>query len=107
MLHRLKVPALLRKILTSTNPIESMFSAVRDCEGNTKRYSAAVPCPRDGMQTSSSTLRRGSGESKAMYKNIPEVMATIGQIQEEKYVLQKATQEDLKIDLLGATDNLN
>jgi hypothetical protein len=42
-----------------------------------------------------------------MYKNIPEVMATIGQIQEEKYVLQKATQEDLKIDLLGATDNLN
>jgi hypothetical protein len=39
-----------------------------------------VPCPRDGMQTPSSTLRRGSGESKAMYKNIPEVMATIEQI---------------------------
>ncbi len=37
-LHRLKVPALLRNTLYSTNPIESMFSTVRDCEGNIKRY---------------------------------------------------------------------
>jgi putative transposase len=37
-LHRLKVPALLRKTLHSTNPIESLFSTVRDCEGNIKRY---------------------------------------------------------------------
>lgn len=37
-LHRLKVPALLRKTLYSTNPIESMFSTVRDAEGNIKRY---------------------------------------------------------------------
>ncbi len=37
-LHRLKVPVLLRKTLHSTNPIESMFSMVRDCEGNLKRY---------------------------------------------------------------------
>ena len=44
-LHRLKVPALLRKTLHSTDPIESMFSTVRDCacllsrqEGNLKRY---------------------------------------------------------------------
>ncbi len=37
-LHRLKVSALLRKTLHSTNPIESMFSTVRDCEGNIKRY---------------------------------------------------------------------
>lgn len=37
-LHRLKVPALLRKTLYSTNPIESMFSTVRDGEGNVKRY---------------------------------------------------------------------
>jgi transposase-like protein len=36
-LHRLKVPALLRKTLTSTNPIESMFSIVRHCERNIKR----------------------------------------------------------------------
>ena len=37
-LHRLRVPGLLRKTLHSTNPIESMFSTVRDCEGNIKRY---------------------------------------------------------------------
>jgi transposase-like protein len=37
-LHRLKVPGLLRKTLHSTNPIESMFSTVRDCESNIKRY---------------------------------------------------------------------
>jgi len=36
--HRLKIPALLRQTLHSTNPIESMFSTVRDCEGNIKRY---------------------------------------------------------------------
>jgi transposase-like protein len=37
-LHKLKVPTLLRKTLYSTNPIESMFSMVRDCEGNIKRH---------------------------------------------------------------------
>lgn len=36
-LHRLKMPSLLRKTLMTTNPIESMFSMVRDCEGNIKR----------------------------------------------------------------------
>ena len=35
------------------------------------------------------------------YLGIAEVMATIEQIQEEKYVLQKATQEHLKIDASG------
>jgi hypothetical protein len=37
-LHGLKVPALLRKTLHCTNPIESMFSTVRGCEDNLKRY---------------------------------------------------------------------
>lgn len=36
-LHRLKVPARLRKTLMSTNPIESMFSLVRHSERNIKR----------------------------------------------------------------------
>jgi putative transposase len=36
-LHRLKVPVLLRKTLMTTNPIESMFSLVRQCEKNIKR----------------------------------------------------------------------
>lgn len=37
MLHRLKVPARLRKTLMSTNPIESMFSLVRHSERNITR----------------------------------------------------------------------
>jgi transposase-like protein len=37
-LHKLKVPALLRKSLHSTNSIESMFSMVRDCEKNIKHH---------------------------------------------------------------------
>ena len=37
-LHRLKVPELLRKALHSTNAIESIFSTVRHCEKNIKRY---------------------------------------------------------------------
>lgn len=36
-LHRLKVPKLLQKTLMSTNPIESMFSLVRQSEKNIKR----------------------------------------------------------------------
>lgn len=32
------MPEALRKTLTSTNPIENMFSTVRFCEGNIKRY---------------------------------------------------------------------
>lgn len=35
--HRLKVPALLRKTLLSTNPIESMFSLIRHSERNIRR----------------------------------------------------------------------
>jgi transposase-like protein len=45
-LHRLKVPALLRKTLTSTNPIENMFSTVRDCERNIKRYRGSAMSQR-------------------------------------------------------------
>lgn len=37
-LHRLKVSGDLRKALHSTNAIESMFSSVRHCEKNIKRY---------------------------------------------------------------------
>ena len=40
-LHRLKVPGALRKTLHSTNPIESMFSMVRDGESNIKNYQSS------------------------------------------------------------------
>ena len=45
-LHRLKVPALLRKTLHSTNPIESVFSRVRSCEKNIKRYRSSKMAQR-------------------------------------------------------------
>jgi transposase-like protein len=45
-LHRLKVPALLRKTLHSTNPIESLFSRVRACEKNIKRYRSSKMAQR-------------------------------------------------------------
>ena len=45
-LHRLKVPALLRKTLHSTNPIESVFARVRACEKNIKRYRSSKMAQR-------------------------------------------------------------
>ena len=45
-LHKLKIPALLRKTLASANPIESMFSTVRDCEKNIKRYRSSAMAQR-------------------------------------------------------------
>ena len=45
-LHRLNVPALLRKTLLSTNPIESMFSLVRHSERNIKRTRGSLMLQR-------------------------------------------------------------
>ena len=86
-LHRLKVPGLLRKTLTSTNPIESMFSTVRDCEGNIKRYRNSAMSQR-WLATVLLHCEKGFRRVKG-YLSIAEVMATIDQIQEEKYVLHK------------------
>lgn len=44
--HRLHVPLELRKTLGSTNPIENMFSTVRDCEVNIKRYRGSTMSQR-------------------------------------------------------------
>jgi len=87
-LHRLKVPGLLRKTLTCTNPIESMFSTVRDCEGNIKRYRNSAMSQR-WLSTVLSHCEKGFRRVKG-YLGIPEVIATIEQIQEEKYIMQKA-----------------
>jgi transposase-like protein len=87
-LHRLKVPGLLRKTLTCTNPIESMFSTVRECEGNIKRYRNSAMSQRwlaTVLLHCEKRFRRIKG-----YLDIAEVMETIEQIHEEKYVLQEA-----------------
>jgi transposase-like protein len=87
-LHRLRVPALLRKTLTCTNPIESMFSTVRDCEGNIKRYRNSVMSQR-WLATVLLHCEKGFRRVKG-HLGIAEVIATIEQMQEEKYVMQKA-----------------
>ena len=87
-LHRLKVPGLLRKTLTCTNPIESMFSTVRDCEGNIKRYRNSAMSQR-WLATVLLHCEKGFRRVKG-YLGIAEVIATIEQIQEEKYIMQKA-----------------
>lgn len=74
-LHRLKVPGLLRKTLNSTNPIESMFSTVRDCEGNIKRYRGSRMMQRwlaSVLLHCEKGFRRVKG-----FASIGEVMATI------------------------------
>jgi len=87
-LHRLKVPGLLRKSLTCTNPIESMFSTVRDCEGNIKRYRNSAMSQR-WLATVLLHCEKGFRRVKG-YLGITEVVATIEQVQEEKYAFQKA-----------------
>jgi len=64
-LHRLKAPALLRKTLTSTNPIESMFlrsGVVR----RTSNVTGIAICPRGGLPLYSCTVKRTSGGSRAL-----------------------------------------
>jgi transposase-like protein len=86
-LHRLKVPGLLRKTLTCTNPIESMFSTVRDCEGNIKRYRNSAMSQR-WLATVLLHCEKGFRRVKG-HLGIPEVIATIEQTQGE-HGLQKA-----------------
>lgn len=86
-LHRIKVPGLLRRTLTCTNAIESMFSTVRDCEGNIKRYRNSAMSQR-WLAAVLLHCEKGFRRVKG-YFIIADVMATIEQIQEEQ-VLQKA-----------------
>ncbi len=74
-LPRLKVPALLRKTLHSTNPIESMFSMVRDTESRVKRYRGSKKMQRwlaSALLDAERRFRRVKG-----YAFIPEVLKNI------------------------------
>lgn len=87
-LHRLKVPALLRKTLHTTNPIESMFSTVRDCEGNIKRYRSSKMRQRwlaAVLLHCEKGFRRVKGHA-----SIEAVVATIDAIQTEQEVCRAA-----------------
>ena len=73
--HRLKVPALLRKTLMSTNPIESLFSLVRHSERNIKRSRGSTMLQRwlgTVLLYCEQQFKRVKG-----FAGIPQVMATI------------------------------
>lgn len=74
-LHRLKVPALLRKTLHSTNPIESLFSRVRACERNIKRYRSS----RMAQRWLAAALLYGEKSFRTVkgHDHIPAVLANI------------------------------
>ncbi len=87
-LHRLKVPALLRQTLHSTNPIESMFSTVRDCEGNIKRYRGSRMMQR-WLASVLLHCEKGFKRIKG-FASIPIVIAQIEAADKKDVVLQKA-----------------
>ena len=87
-LHRLKIPALLRKTLHSTNPIESMFSTVRDCEGNIKRYRGSRMSQR-WLAAVCLYCEKGFKRVKG-YRGIKEVVRRIEVEQAEEGKLQTA-----------------
>ena len=73
--HRLKVPAWLRKPRLSTNPIESMFSLVRHSERNIKRSRGSAMLQRwlgTVLLYCEQQFKRVKG-----FAGIPQVMATI------------------------------
>ena len=87
-LHRLRVPGILRKTLHSTNPIESMFATVRDCEGNIKRYRGSKMMQRwlaSVLLYCEEGFRRING-----FASIPETIAHIEADQEETVALKNA-----------------
>ena len=57
-----KGPRVLLKSLHSTNPIESMFSMVRSCERNIKRYEQ-----QNRQRRCYCTANAGSDESRATH----------------------------------------
>ena len=87
-LHRLKVPGLLRQTLHSTNPIESMFSTVRDCEGNIKRYRDTRMLQR-WLASVLLHCEKGFRRIKG-FASIPDVIACIEAEQEDSIALKNA-----------------
>jgi len=89
-LHRLKVPALLRKVLHSTNPIESMFSTVRHCERNIKRHRGTKM-----MQRWLASVLIYSEQNFRRVKGFESILQVIGTIENEQ-------QKDIEILLKKA-----
>jgi len=66
-LDRLKVPALFRETLMSTNPIESMFSLIMHSEPNVKRTRGSTMLQRwlgTGLLSYEGQLKKGKGYAR-------------------------------------------
>lgn len=87
-LHRLKVPALLRLPLHSTNPIESLFSEVRHREKNIKRYSGSRMSQR--WLAAVALYAEKTFKLVKGYRSIPEVVERIRAIQNSKQEVEEA-----------------
>jgi putative transposase len=87
-LHKLKVPALLRKTLHSTNPIESMFSTVRDCEGNIKRYRDSRMMQR-WLASVLLHCEKGFKRIKG-YASLPDVISNMDATEKNSVMIEKA-----------------
>jgi transposase-like protein len=87
-LHRLEMPALLRRTLHSTNPIESMFATVRDSEGNVKRYRSSK-MSRRWLGAVLIYAEEGFKLVKG-YRQIPEVLDRIRRFQSQEIELAAA-----------------
>lgn len=85
-LHRLNVPALLRRALHSTNAIESMFGTVRFCERNVKRYFGSKMSQR-WLAAILLHAEEGFNTVKG-FKQIPEVIDRIKRKQNQEIELQ-------------------
>jgi len=86
-LHRLEIPHLLRVTLHTTNPIESLFSTVRHCEKNIKRYWGSKMSQR--WLAAVALHAEESFRTAKGFKDIPAVMARIEAMQNPKKIVQE------------------
>ncbi len=99
-LHRLKVPELLRTVLHSTNSIESMFSTVRSCEKNIKRYRGS----KMSQRWLSSVLLHAESNFRTVkgYNEIPWVIQRIKMLQKSNgQIVQSDVNQMAKAELAG------
>lgn len=76
-MHRLGVTGLLRKTLSTTNPVESCFSVTRTITGRVKRWNGGDMVQRWAV----AALLRAEKKFKRVkgYREIPKLIAALGQ----------------------------
>jgi transposase-like protein len=87
-LHRLEIPPALRISLHSTNMIESLFSTVRHCEKNLKRYRNS----RMAQRWLAAVLLYAEDNFRTIkgFQFIPDVVGRIKALQAERHIVKQA-----------------